>query len=65
MAAASVSLAGAPADALEWLGHAVDLGWITYPLLAEKDPFLSGIRSDPRFRAVMVRVKREWEAFES
>jgi eukaryotic-like serine/threonine-protein kinase len=63
--ASSFSLANAKNGALEWLEHAVDLGWINYPLLAEKDPFLANLRGDPRFEALMVRVKREWESFEA
>jgi TolB-like protein len=62
--AASFALANAKNDALEWLEHAVDLGWINYPLLAEKDPFLANIRGEERFQKLMERVKREWEEFE-
>jgi TolB-like protein/Tfp pilus assembly protein PilF len=62
--AASFALANMKDDALEWLEHAVDLGWINYPLLAEKDPFLANIRGEPRFKKLMERVKYEWEHFE-
>jgi tetratricopeptide (TPR) repeat protein len=64
MVGTSFSLAGAAEDALEWLTHAVDLGWINYPLLAAKDPLLVNLRGDPRFEQLMARVKHEWEAFE-
>jgi len=50
--------------ALDWLENAVDHGFINYPLLAEKDPFLINIRSEPRFKKLMERVKHEWEYFE-
>jgi len=63
-AAAAFALAGAVDDALKWLEHAVDIGWINYPLMAEKDPFLESLRGDPRFERLMVRVKKEWEEFE-
>ncbi len=35
-----------------------------YPHLGERDRFLANLRGDPRFDALMARVKREWEAFE-
>jgi non-specific serine/threonine protein kinase len=62
--AASFALSNAKNDALEWLEHAVDLGLINYPLMAEKDPFLANLRSEPRFQKLMERVKYEWEHFE-
>jgi len=62
--AAAFALAGGADDALRWLEHAVDLGWINYPLLAEKDPFLANIRGDERFKKLMERVKKEWDEFE-
>ena len=46
------------------LEHAVDLGWINYPLLAEKEPFLAGLRGTERFARLMERVRREWEGAE-
>jgi non-specific serine/threonine protein kinase len=55
---------GQTAEALRWLEHAIDKGWINYPLLAEKDPWLANIRGEPRFRKLMERVKYEWEHFE-
>jgi eukaryotic-like serine/threonine-protein kinase len=58
------ALLGETAEALRWLEHAVDKGWINYPYLSEVDPWLQNIRSDPRFEELMRRVKREWEEFE-
>jgi non-specific serine/threonine protein kinase len=51
-------------EALKWLEHAVDRGWINYPLFSELDPFLENIRKEPRFKKLMERVKHEWENFE-
>ncbi|MFQ5652033.1 MAG: hypothetical protein ACE5IY_19040 [bacterium] len=51
-------------EALIWLEHAVNSGFINYPLLAERDPFLENIRGEERFQKLMVRVKVEWENFE-
>jgi TolB-like protein len=58
------TLAGAKDHAIKWLEHAVDLGWINYPLLAEKDPLLANIRNEARFKKLLKRVKYEWENFE-
>ena len=52
------------AEALRWLERAVDKGWCNYPLFSALDPFLANIRSDPRFKKLMERVKYEWEHFE-
>ena len=62
--ASAFSLANANDESLNWLEHAVDLGWINYPLLAEKDPFLVNIRGEERFKKLIERVKYEWENFE-
>jgi non-specific serine/threonine protein kinase len=58
------ALLGETAEALRWLEHAVDKGWINYPFLYEVDPWLQSLRSDTRFEQLMQRVKREWEAFD-
>jgi len=51
-------------EALDWLESAVNSGFINYPLLAEKDPWLENIRGEERFKKLMERVKYEWENFE-
>lgn len=51
-------------EAMKWLEHAVDRGWINYPLFSELDPFLENIRSEPLFKKLIKRVKHEWENFE-
>ena len=58
------SLLGSKEDALDWLQNAIERGFINYPLLAEKDPWLASIRNEPRFKKLMERVKYEWEHFE-
>jgi tetratricopeptide (TPR) repeat protein len=55
---------GDSVESLKWLERGVEKGWINYQYLARTDPWLEGIRGDPRFGDLMVRVKREWEAFE-
>jgi len=51
-------------EALRWLEHSVNRGFINYPILNEKDPFLENIRGEERFKKLMKRVKHEWQNFE-
>ena len=51
-------------EAIDWFENAVRRGFLNYPLLAEKDPWLVDIRNEPRFKKLMERVKYEWEHFE-
>ena len=58
------TLLGEEKEALDWLENAVNRGFINYPLLAEKDPWLANLRGEPRFKKLMKQVKYEWEHFE-
>ena len=58
------ALLGMKEEAFEWLENAVDRGFINYPFISKYDPFLKNIRSEPRFKKLMERVKHEWETFE-
>jgi non-specific serine/threonine protein kinase len=60
-----LSYMGLKEEAMEWLENAVNKGLINYPYLSSKDPFLENIRSEPRFKKLMKRVKHEWENFDS
>jgi TolB-like protein/Tfp pilus assembly protein PilF len=51
------------AQALEWMGNAIRLGFINYPHFS-LDRFLDGMRDDKRFQQIKERVKHEWENFE-
>jgi serine/threonine protein kinase len=51
-------------QAIDWIEHIVDKGFINYPLFSKHDPFLKNIRGEPRFKKLMERVKHEWENFE-
>lgn len=51
-------------EALQWIAHAVQRGFINYPMLAEYDPFLTRLRGDARYEALLQRVKQEWEELE-
>jgi len=59
-----LALLGEKNEALDWLENAVNRGFINFPLLAEKDPWLADLRGDERFQKLMERVKYEWEHFE-
>jgi len=62
--AVMLALLDAKEEAVDWLENSVNLGFINYPLLAERDPFLENIREEKRFKKLMERVKYEWEHFE-
>jgi serine/threonine protein kinase/tetratricopeptide (TPR) repeat protein len=64
MIASALALIGEKEKALDWLENAVNRGFINYPILAEKDPWLASIRGEARFKKLMERVKYEWEHFE-
>ncbi len=51
-------------EAVTWLRQAMNRGFVHYPFLAEYEPFLARIRSDPRVQEVLSEVKERWEAFE-
>lgn len=51
-------------EAYDWLENSINKGWINYPFMSEHDHFLDNIRSEPRFKKLMERVKHEWENFE-
>jgi len=61
--ATTYSLIGEPDEAVRCLSRAVELGFFNYPLLAEKDPLLEGIRGEAAFQELMVKVKGIWERF--
>jgi non-specific serine/threonine protein kinase len=50
--------------AIEWMGRAIDNGFLNYPFINEYDPFLKKYHSDPRFQELLQRLKSEWENFE-
>jgi TolB-like protein/Tfp pilus assembly protein PilF len=56
------SLLGDNDAAIRWLHTARAQGFINYPYLATRDPFLVNVRSDPRFEELMREVKKRWEA---
>jgi len=49
-------------EAIRWLQAAADDGFPCYPLF-ENDPFLDHLRKDPRFIALMAKLKEQWERY--
>jgi len=60
----SFALLNEKEEALDWLEHAVNQGYIDYPYFSKNDPYLENVRREPRFKKLMERVKHEWENFE-
>jgi tetratricopeptide (TPR) repeat protein len=50
--------------AIEWLQAAADNGFPCYPLF-ENDPYLDHLRKDPRFIALMAKLKEQWESYQT
>jgi eukaryotic-like serine/threonine-protein kinase len=51
-------------SAMDFLERAVEFGFINEPWLSKYEPFLSSLRSQPRFGRLMEGVRRAWRAFE-
>jgi non-specific serine/threonine protein kinase len=58
------ALAGDASAALDWAEQAVRRGFANYPLLQTHDPFLSSLRAEPRFHALLDEVQRRWQSFD-
>ncbi len=62
--ASALAAVGEKEKAMDWLEQAVDTGYLGYPMMAKTDPWLAGIRGEPRFKKLLERVKYEWDHFE-
>lgn len=60
--ACAYSLMNKAEPAIQWLQAAADDGFPCYQLF-EKDPFLDNLRKDPRFIALMAKLKEQWESY--
>jgi len=63
--AQSYALMGNIDEGMRWLERAVERGYQQYPFLSERDPLLAGLRSSPRFAALMERTRHAWMTFKS
>ena len=55
------SLMNRKEQALDWLEHAVNRGFLNYPLLSTYDPFLENLREERRFLNLMDKVKQLYD----
>jgi eukaryotic-like serine/threonine-protein kinase len=60
----SFALVGETEAAIDSVERMIELGIVNYPFLAQHEPFLSSIRSEPRFCALMDVALQRWNAFE-
>jgi hypothetical protein len=51
-------------EAIDFLEHAVQCGFINAPWLSKYEPFLESVRGEQRFRCLMEAVRTAWGAFE-
>ncbi len=61
--AQAYALLGEVDEGIRWLGTAVNIGFINYPVMAEHDPLLANLRAEPAFTALMKDVHARWKAF--
>ena len=58
------ALVGETEAALDAVQRMIELGIVNYPFLAEYEPFLTRLRSEPRFRQLTGQARERWNAFE-
>ncbi len=52
-------------QAIDWLENSVARGFANYPFLLEFDLMMKPLRSLPRFKALMIPLKKKWEYYQS
>ena len=58
------ALVGEREAALDCIDRMIGLGMVNYPFLAQHEPFIAPVRSEPRFAELLERAKKQWDAFE-
>jgi hypothetical protein len=54
-----LAAAAHPAEAIEWLRRANELGMKNYPFLA-RNPLYGSLRGDPAFTTLLSTIEQEW-----
>jgi TolB-like protein/class 3 adenylate cyclase len=62
--AQAFSLLGETQPSVQWLENAVARGFSNYPIIAQLDPLLEGVRGDAGFQRVARTAKEKWQGFE-
>lgn len=57
-----LALAGETEEALDWLENTIRIGNINHPFWAQHNHWVSGLRANPRFEALMSEVEQEWKS---
>ena len=55
-----LALAGETDEALSWLENTVRIGNVNYPFWSRHNDWVASLRTDPRFEALMKKMKQEW-----
>jgi tetratricopeptide (TPR) repeat protein len=64
VSASAFACAGDRDVALDWLGNAVERGFLNSTLLSQHDPFLATLRHDERFERIVERARRGAEGLD-
>ena len=59
----ALTLVGEIDEALRWLPHAIDFGFLNYKFLSRHNRFLEPLRGDPRFEQLMEIARQKQDAF--
>ena len=62
--ACAYALMGKVEPAIKWLQAAAEDGFPCYSLF-EYDPYLDNLRKDPRFVALIAKLKEQWEPYQA
>lgn len=57
-----LALAGKTEEALDWLENTVRIGNINYPFWSQHNGWVTSLRVDPRYKALMRDVEQEWRS---
>jgi hypothetical protein len=59
----ALTLVGEIDEALHWLPHAIEFGFLNYRFLSEHNRFLEPLRGETRFEQLMDHARQKHEAF--